>query len=87
ATTPARPLTWAAWRERFSARMGLAAAVLTIGAGATVLAVFVAYGAPVLQLPGLVAAPTADPAEVAEALPTLQAELAAAVSADAWPDL
>ncbi|WP_424711130.1 acyltransferase family protein [Microbacterium sp. SLBN-111] len=85
--TAARPLTWAAWRERFSARMGLAAAVLTIGAGATVLAVFVAYGAPVLQLPGLVAAPTADPAEVAEALPTLQAQLAAAVSADAWPDL
>ena len=85
--TPARPLTWAMWRERFSSRMGLAAAVLTIGAGATVLAVFVAYGAPVLQLPGLVAAPTADPAEVAEALPTLQAQLAAAVSADAWPDL
>jgi hypothetical protein len=67
--------------------MGLAAAVLTIGAGATVLAVFIAYGAPVLQLPGLAAAPTADPAEVAEALPTLQAQLAAAVSADAWPDL
>ncbi|WP_022877999.1 acyltransferase family protein, partial [Microbacterium sp. B19] len=82
-----RPLTWAAWRERFSARMGLAAAVLTIGAGATMLAVFVAYGAPVLQLPGLVAAPTADPAEVADALPTLQAQLAAAVSADTWPDL
>lgn len=87
AGTPARPLTWAAWREHFSARVGLAAAVLTIGAGATVLAVFVAYGAPVLQLPGLVAAPAADPAEVAEALPTLQAQLAAAVSADAWPDL
>ncbi|ODU52611.1 MAG: hypothetical protein ABT07_00760 [Microbacterium sp. SCN 70-10] len=81
------PLTWAAWRERFSARMGLAAAVLTIGAGATVIAVFVSYGAPVVQLPGLVAAPAADPAEVAEALPTLQAQLAAAVSADAWPDL
>jgi peptidoglycan/LPS O-acetylase OafA/YrhL len=86
-STLARPLTWAAWRERFSARMGLAAAVLTIGAGATVLAVFVAYGAPVLQFPGLVSAPAADPAEVAEALPTLQAQLAAAVSADAWPDL
>ncbi|MDI9890351.1 acyltransferase family protein [Microbacterium sp. IEGM 1404] len=85
---PLRPPTWAAWRERYSARIGLAAATLTIGAGATVLAIFVAYGAPVLQLPALVAAPpAADPAEVAAALPTLQAELAAAVSASTWPEL
>ncbi|WP_292889495.1 acyltransferase family protein [Microbacterium sp.] len=85
---PSRPHTWAAWRERYSGRIGLAAATLTIGAGATVLAIFVAYGAPVLQLPALVAAPpAADPTEVAAALPTLQAELAAAVSADAWPEL
>lgn len=84
---PSRPLTWAAWRERFSARIGLAAAVLTIGAGATVLSVFVTYGAPVLQLPGITTVAAPDPAEVADALPTLQAQLAAAVSADAWPEL
>lgn len=83
----ARPGAWTAWRERFAARMGLAAAVFTIGTGATVLAVFVAYGAPVLQLPGTTSVAAPDPAEVADALPTLQAQLAAAVAADSWPEL
>ena len=86
-TPPARPDTWAAWRERFSARIGMAVAVLTIGAGATVLAIFVSYGAPVLQFPNTTSVAAPDPAEVADALPRLQAELAAAVSADTWPDL
>ncbi|MFG6278113.1 acyltransferase family protein [Microbacterium sp. 5K110] len=87
ANAPSRNATWAAWRERFAARMGLAIAVLTIGAGATVLAVFAAYGAPVLQLPGTTTVAAPDPAQVAGALPTLQAQLAAAVTADTWPEL
>ena len=82
-----RPTTWGAWRERYAGRMGWGAAVLTIGAGATVLSVFAAYGAPTLPLPGTKVVASADPAEIAEALPTLQAELAAAVSATRWPEL
>lgn len=85
ATPPPRP-TWADWRSRFAPRMGLAAASLVIGAGATVLAVFVAYGAPVLPLAPAPAA-VATPHDDGDSLTALQADLAAATTAAAWPEL
>lgn len=78
---------WAAWRARFAGRVALAGAVLVIGAGATVLSIVLAYGAPVLRLPAITPVPAADTSGDTGALPALQAQLAAAVAADAWPDL
>lgn len=91
-TSPSRPTgrdeSWSTWRARFAPRTAMALATLVIGAGATVLAVFVAYGAPTLPGVPLVAAP---PAAVAaqddDALTHLQSELAAATTANAWPEL
>ncbi len=84
---PASPRpAWADWRARFAPRMGMAAASLVIGAGATVLAVFVAYGAPSLpSAPAPVAA--AAPDDDGNPLAALQADLAAATTASAWPEL
>ncbi|MDR6691991.1 peptidoglycan/LPS O-acetylase OafA/YrhL [Microbacterium sp. 1154] len=85
--TPAAP-AWAAWRSRYAPRVAMAGATLAIGAGATALAVMLAYGAP--TLPGLpVAAPAAVDvaAEAGDALGVLQGELAAATTATSWPDL
>lgn len=85
--TPAAP-AWAAWRSRYAPRVAMAGATLAIGAGATALAVMLAYGAP--TLPGL---PVATPAtvdvaaEAGDALGVLQGELAAATTATSWPDL
>ncbi|AOX44537.1 acyltransferase family protein [Microbacterium sp. BH-3-3-3] len=78
--------SWAEWRTRFAPRIALAGATLAIGAGATVLAVFVAYGAPVIVAPAapVAAAPVAD---AGAALAALQGELAAATTASSWPDL
>ncbi|PTT14920.1 acyltransferase, partial [Microbacterium sp. HMWF026] len=79
---------WATWRERFAPRAAMGLTSLVIGAGATVLAVLLAYGAP--ALPGM---PTAAPAsteaavDADDALATLQGQLAAATTADAWPTL
>lgn len=95
---PAPARDWTSWRARFAPRVALAGATLAIGAGATVLAVFVAYGAPTLPgLPGLpgigvIAAPAVeDPADTAaeasDALASLQAELASAATATTWPAL
>lgn len=84
---PAAASPWAAWRARFAGRIALASAVLVIGAGATVLSVFLAYGAPVLRLTDTTPVAAADTSTDADALPALQAELAAAVGADAWPAL
>jgi len=86
AATPAPRPTWADWRSRFAPRMGLAAASLVIGAGATVLAVFVAYGAPALTVAPAPAAVAAAPDD-GDSLAALQADLAAATTAPAWPDL
>ncbi|MEZ3156813.1 acyltransferase family protein [Microbacterium sp. BWR-S6Y] len=91
-TSPSRPTdrdeSWSTWRARFAPRTAMALATLVIGAGATVLAVFVAYGAPTLPGVPLVAAP---PAAVAaqddDALTRLQSDLAAAATANAWPEL
>lgn len=88
ARTPTAADAWSSWRARFAPRVGLAAATLVIGAGATVLAVFATYGAP--TLPGMpVAAPA--PAEIGpaagDALATLQYDLAAATTAGSWPTL
>jgi peptidoglycan/LPS O-acetylase OafA/YrhL len=80
--------TWADWRSRFAPRMGLAAATLVIGAGASVLTFIVAYGAPDFAPASIPAA--AAPAAIddgASALATLQADLAAATAATAWPEL
>ena len=96
AATPAAPATptatatedWATWRERFAPRAAMGLTSLVLGAGATVLAVLLAYGAP--ALPGM---PTAAPAsteaavDADDALATLQAQIAAATTADAWPTL
>lgn len=85
--SPAAP-TWAAWRARFAPRVAMAGATLAIGAGATALAVMLAYGAP--ALPGLpVAAPAESDvaAQAGDALSTLQGDLAAAATAMAWPEL
>lgn len=83
-----RAESWTTWRTRFAPRAAMALATLVIGAGATVLAVFVAYGAPTLPGVPLVAAP---PAAVAaqddDALTHLQSDLAAATTANAWPEL
>ncbi|KTR95385.1 hypothetical protein NS220_06215 [Microbacterium testaceum] len=93
-TPPAQPAApsssrgpaWADWRARFAPRMGMAAASLVIGAGATVLAVFVAYGAPSLpSAPAPVAA--AAPDDDGNPLAALQGDLAAATTASAWPEL
>ncbi|MFG6402261.1 acyltransferase family protein [Microbacterium sp. P04] len=95
-TTPARDATpadsqsatsaWAAWRARYAAQWGLSAATLGIGAGVVVLLVLIAFGSPsVFPAPG---APVAGgPVEVTDPTGAVQAELAAAVSATAWPDL
>lgn len=85
-SAPASDTTWASWRERFAPRITLAATTLVIGAGATVLAVLVAYGAPALPSPPpvTVAAPVDD---THAALTALQTDLAAATAATSWPDL
>ena len=86
APSSSRGPAWADWRARYGPRMGVAAASLVIGAGATVLAVFVAYGAPTLpSAPAPVA--VAAPDDGADPLGTLQADLAAATTASAWPEL
>lgn len=79
---------WSSWRARFAPRAGAALATLVIGAGATVLAVFAAYGAP--TLPGVpVPAPAAAEVDAAagDALAALQSDLAAATTASTWPTL
>ncbi|SDO77356.1 Peptidoglycan/LPS O-acetylase OafA/YrhL, contains acyltransferase and SGNH-hydrolase domains [Microbacterium sp. ru370.1] len=91
-STAAEPPTaadaWSSWRARFAPRVGLAAATLVIGAGATVLTMFATYGAP--TLPGVPVAASA-PADVGttagDALATLQSDLAAATTAGSWPAL
>ncbi|WP_150956815.1 acyltransferase family protein [Microbacterium testaceum] len=86
--TPDASAAWAAWRARFAPRVAMAGVTLAIGAGATALAVMLAFGAP--TLPGLpAAAPSAADvaADAGDALSTLQAELAAATTATAWPEL
>ena len=86
APSPSRDRTWADWRARYGPRMGVAAASLIIGAGATVMAIFVAYGAPTLpSAPAPVAA--AAPDDGADPLGALQADLTAATTASAWPEL
>jgi peptidoglycan/LPS O-acetylase OafA/YrhL len=86
-TPPPSPrLAWSDWRARFAPRISLAAASLVIGAGATVLAVFIAYGAPALSLaPAPV--PVAAPDDGGDSLAALQADLAAATTASTWPEL
>lgn len=79
---------WAAWRARFAPRVAMAGATLAIGAGATALAVMLAYGAPPLPgLPAAVPAPVDVAAEAGDALSVLQGELAAASTATSWPEL
>jgi peptidoglycan/LPS O-acetylase OafA/YrhL len=79
---------WAAWRARFGAQIGLAAATLGIGAAVIVLLLQTAFGSPVI---GPLTPPVAggDAASVPADDPTgaVQAELAAAVGATAWPEL
>jgi hypothetical protein len=84
--TPPALSAWAQWRARFRPQFGLGAAGLAIGAGVVVLMTMVAFGSPTIgpltPAPGdTVAAPADDP------VATVQAELAAAVSATQWPAL
>lgn len=84
--TPPALSAWAQWRARFRPQFGLGAAGLAIGAGVVVLMTMVAFGSPTIgpltPAPGdAVAAPADDP------VATVQAELAAAVSATQWPAL
>ena len=84
--TPPTSSAWAQWRARFRPQFGLGAAGLAIGAGVVVLMTMVTFGsptiAPIAPVPAdTVAAPADDP------VATVQAELAAAVSATQWPAL
>ncbi|QEW04724.1 acyltransferase [Microbacterium lushaniae] len=82
----APPSPWAQWRARYGAQMGMSAAALGIGAIVVVLMLQTAFGSPVI---GPLVPPVADPVAAPAEDPTaaLQAELAEAVSAEAWPDL
>ncbi|KAA9153857.1 acyltransferase [Microbacterium lushaniae] len=82
----APPSPWAQWRERYRAQMGMSAAALGIGAIVVVLMLQTAFGSPVI---GPLVPPAADPVAAPAEDPTaaLQAQLAEAVSAEAWPDL
>lgn len=74
------------WRERFGAQIFLATAGLLAVALGTATWIYSTSGAgPLIQLPAL-AAP-ASPTSAADPTAQLQAELAAAVTATAWPDL
>ena len=74
------------WRERFGAQIFLATAGLLAVALGTATWVHATSGAgPLIQVPAL-AAPTA-PAPAEDPTAQLQAELAAAVTATAWPEL
>ncbi|TFV85530.1 acyltransferase [Microbacterium sp. dk485] len=83
---PARPSPWAQWRARYRGQMGMSAATLGIGAIVVVLMLQTGFGSPVIgPLVPPVAHPVAAPAEDPTA--ALQAELAEAVTAEAWPHL
>ncbi|MFD1492063.1 MULTISPECIES: acyltransferase family protein [Microbacterium] len=83
---PARPSPWAQWRARYRGQMGMSAATLGIGATVVVLMLQTGFGSPVI---GPLVPPVADPVAAPAEDPTaaLQAELAEAVTAEAWPDL
>ncbi|WP_460775561.1 acyltransferase family protein [Microbacterium sp. GXF7504] len=81
---PARRDAWAAWRARYAPRAGGALLGLVAAAGAVVLVLQSVLGVPVLpRIDPLAAPPAAD----TDAMATLQAELADAATATAWPDL
>ncbi len=76
----------AAWRERFAAQVFLATAGLVVVALAGVLWATAAGHGPRFGLPELAPAASA-PSVSGDPTADLQAELAAAAAADAWPDL
>lgn len=85
ATEP-RGSALAIWRERFAAQVFLATAGLVVVALAGALAVTASGHGPRFGLPELAPAASA-PTVSGDPTADLQAELAAAVTADAWPDL
>lgn len=81
---------WAAWRRRFAPRIGISAAALGIGAGIVVLILQLMLGP--ITFAGFASATPPTPttsAAMGDADPVaaVQAELAAAISASAWPSL
>jgi len=88
-----RPDRMAAWRDRFSAQILLTSAGLAIVVLGGVVSVTGSWDGPRFGFSDLAPPPSAGesvgggPADGGDAVAALQAELAAAATADAWPDL